>query len=122
MALCHGRGLAHEPRQPRMSHRLKTSKGKRAKRGRGGGEATEKIGGFSETFVAVSQSMGPLRATAITGLSRDRVIDVQRGRESSPIMVDEKLLTLGVREGPDFGLKKQLQDGIRHVRQPDIRF
>ena len=31
-------------------------------------------------------------------------------------------MTLGVREGPDFGLKKQLQDGIRHVRQPAIRF
>ena len=36
-------GRVHEPRQPRLSHRLKTSKGKGAKRGRGGGGAAGKV-------------------------------------------------------------------------------
>ena len=35
------------------------------------------------------RSMGPLRATAITGLSRERVIVVQGCASSSPAMFDE---------------------------------
>ena len=35
------------------------------------------------------RSMGPLRATTITGLSRDRVIVVQGCASGLPIMVDE---------------------------------
>ena len=57
--------------------------GKRAKRARSGGEAAEKIGGFSGVSTqSRERPTGPLRATTITGLSRDRVIDVQRGQET----------------------------------------
>ena len=61
--------------------------GQRAKRARRGGEAAEKIGGFSGVSTqSRERSTGP-GGHHDTGLSRNRVIDVQRGRESSPMLV-----------------------------------
>ena len=64
------------------------------------------------------------RPTAVA-LCSPGVSVCQRVSESVVTMFHEKYMTLGVREGPDFGLKNRddsCQDGVRHVRQPDIRF
>ena len=94
MALCRGR--THEPRQPRMSHRLKTSKGKRAKRVRGGGEAAESFGGFSSVCVSVCVTVR--RPVLLLCAQAAHTVCAQggwwRGREERTSMFHERLLTL----------------------------
>ena len=53
--------------------------------------------------------MGPLRATATTGLSRDRVIDVQSRAERTrawPPCAIKIVDASSLRAGQNFGLKK----------------
>jgi hypothetical protein len=52
--------------------------------------------------------MGPLRATAITGLSHDRVIEVCGGRELTS-MLHERLLLVESASGPTLWVKAFLE-------------
>ena len=98
MALCHGRANEPRPRRPRMGHRLKTSKGKRAERGRGGGEAAENFGGFSGVCVCVTGSVcyrsttraAPVCTSGSHRVCARRVVAGTGGREERTSMLHKK--------------------------------